>query len=342
MSSEPDVTPSSQHDNTTTKAVVDTEDGTTNTATPWPVSGTSTETWQPWSCIPSCCHRTKGGGDQIRCCLCGVWSHIKCLKLSPDETTGVWPCFDCRSIASDIKIMKASMLALTINIQHMIDAHSEELGHLRKKCESLEKDNASLKETNKRLEIKLTELKTAGPQLSSTNQTKTSLLSAAQWSGILMPLNYWIRRSSVSQEVTSKMYMIICISPTEPSNMLRYWLEAMTVWLGRIWNLWNCYTNTKTWLRKRTGWQRMRAVGWAGWAQAFPLVAKQWTNMQWVQSGHDRILGTGEESTGMTWVGEIAIVQQMNNPIPTHHHYQDVLNVMKPTTCLTLVATAKG
>ena len=40
----------------------------------------------------------------------------------------------------------------------------------------MEKDNASLKETNKRLEIKLTELKTAGPQLSSTNQTKTSLV----------------------------------------------------------------------------------------------------------------------------------------------------------------------
>ena len=91
-----------------------------------------------------------------------IWFHIKCPKLSPDETTGVWPCFDCRSIASDIKIVKATMLALTTNIQHMIDVHSEELGHLREKCESLEKDNASLKETNKCLEIKLTELKTAG------------------------------------------------------------------------------------------------------------------------------------------------------------------------------------
>ena len=68
------------------------------------------------------------------------------------------------------------MLALTTNIQHMIDANSEELGHLRKKCERLEKDNASLKETNKRLEIKLTELKTASPQLPSTNHTKTSLV----------------------------------------------------------------------------------------------------------------------------------------------------------------------
>ena len=231
MSSEPDVAPSSQQDNTTTKAVVDTEDGTTNTATPRAVSGTSTETSQPRSCIPSCRHRTKGGGDQIRCFLCGVWFHIKCLKLSPDETTGVWPCFDCTSIASDIKIVKASMLALTTNIQHMIDAHSEELGHLRKKCESLEKNNASLKETNKRLEIKLTELKTAGPHLSSTNQTKTS-----------------------------KMYMIICASPTEPSKMLRYWLEAMTEQLGPIRNLWkNCYTNTRTWLWKQTGWHRMYA-----------------------------------------------------------------------------------
>ena len=83
----------------------------------------------------------------------------------------------------------------------------------------------------------------------------------------------------------------------------------------------------------------MHAVGRAGRAQAFPLVAKQWTNVQWDQSGHDQIPGTGEESSGMTWVGEITIVQQMNNPISTHHHYQDVLNVMKPTTCLTLVVT---
>ena len=68
------------------------------------------------------------------------------------------------------------MLTLTTNIQHMIDAHSEELCHLRKKCESLEKDNASLKETNKRLGIKLTELKTAALQLSSTNQPNASLV----------------------------------------------------------------------------------------------------------------------------------------------------------------------
>ena len=68
------------------------------------------------------------------------------------------------------------MLALTTNIQHMIDTHSEELGHLRKKCESLEKDNASLKETNTRLEIKLTELKNAAPQLSSSKQTNASLV----------------------------------------------------------------------------------------------------------------------------------------------------------------------
>ena len=68
------------------------------------------------------------------------------------------------------------MLTLTTNIQHIIDAHSEELCHHRKKCESLEKDNVSLKETKKRLGIKLTELKTAGPQLSSTNQPNASLV----------------------------------------------------------------------------------------------------------------------------------------------------------------------
>ena len=99
-------------------------------------------------------------------------------------------------------------------------------------------------------------------------------------------------------------------------------------------------------LAHRQLWRRcdpfMHAVGRAGWAQAFPLVPKQthikWRNVLWNQSGHDQIPGTGEESTRLMWVGVIAIVQQLNNSIPTHHHYQDVLNVMKPTTCLTLVA----
>ena len=87
----------------------------------------------------------------------------------------------------------------------------------------------------------------------------------------------------------------------------------------------------------------MHAVGRAERAQAFPLVAKQtrieWMSVLWDQSDHDQIPGTGEESTGMTRVGIIAILQQMNNHIPTHNPYQDVLNVMKRITCLTLVAT---
>ena len=52
----------------------------------------------------------------------------------------------------------------------------------------------------------------------------------------------------------------------------------------------------------------MHAVGRAGRAQS-GISAGGETDSHW----------TGEESTGMTWVGEIAIVQQMNNPIPTNH-----------------------
>ena len=128
------------------------------------------------------------------------------------------------------------MLTLTTNNTIYDRRSCRGIGSPEKKCKSLEKDNASLKETNRHSDIKLAELKTAGPQLLLKKQTYASWLSAAQWSGILMPINCCMWRSSVSQEVTSKMYMIICASRTELSRMLRYLLKAMTVRLGPIQN----------------------------------------------------------------------------------------------------------
>ena len=51
-----------------------------------------------------------------------------------------------------------------------------ELNHLRQRCDKLEKDNESLKETNKHFETELSKLKASRSESSAANQTKTSLL----------------------------------------------------------------------------------------------------------------------------------------------------------------------
>ena len=156
--------------------VTDTDRVQMNTDTAQETPGSPSETSIVRSCIPGCRYRSKGGGDQIRCCVCGIWYHIKCLKLPSDECAGVWPCFDCRSMASDIKSVKVNILTLTTNVQSLIDSHTMELNHLRQRCDKLEKDNESLKERNKHLEDELTKLKTSRSVSPAENQTKTSLL----------------------------------------------------------------------------------------------------------------------------------------------------------------------
>ena len=82
-------------------------------------------------CIVGCKHCTKGGGDLIRCSLCGKWYHVKCLKLSTDEIGGVWPCFDCRNLSSDLKRTQSYIITLMDQVQHLVDSHDNEIAALK-------------------------------------------------------------------------------------------------------------------------------------------------------------------------------------------------------------------
>ena len=96
------------------------------------------------------------GGDLIRCCFCGKWYHVKCLKLSTDEIGGVWPCFDCRTLSSDLKRTQSYIITLMDQVQHLVDSHDKEIKQLRYRHEHLEKCNKELKEKNEELEIEIT------------------------------------------------------------------------------------------------------------------------------------------------------------------------------------------
>ena len=52
--------------------VTDTERAETNTGTVQDTPVIPRETSIVRSCIPGCRYRSKGGGDQVRCCLCGI------------------------------------------------------------------------------------------------------------------------------------------------------------------------------------------------------------------------------------------------------------------------------
>ena len=124
-------------------------------------------------CISGCRHRTRGGGELIRCCICGKWFHIKCLRLSQDECAGVWPCHECRTIAQDLKCTKASMQTLTLLVQKLVDSHSQELADLKSRCNKLENDNVTLLTKNNALEVEIASLKTCQK---SANVQDSSLL----------------------------------------------------------------------------------------------------------------------------------------------------------------------
>ena len=123
-------------------------------------------------CITGCRHRTRGGGELIRCCLCGKWYHIKCLKLTKEECAGLWPCSECRNIAGDVKIVKNNVQTLVLTVQKLVDSHSRELIDLRDRCDKLEQDNITLLAQNKSLEVELAALR----NVSSTQHEGPSLL----------------------------------------------------------------------------------------------------------------------------------------------------------------------
>ena len=115
----------------------------------------------PGLCISGCRHGTRGGGEMIRCCTCGKWFHIKCLRLSQDECAGVWPCYDCRTIAQDLKSTKENVQTLTLLVQKLVYSHSRELEDLRSRCNRLENDNVTLSTKNNALEVEIASLKSS-------------------------------------------------------------------------------------------------------------------------------------------------------------------------------------
>ena len=112
-------------------------------------------------CIPGYKHRKgKGGGDMLRCCLCGKRYHIKCLELTKDEVAGVWPSMTCRYLSDDMRSVNLKIDQLSSDMERVLVLLSSSLKEIQKQrddtlneCSTLRTENAQLREQNAALSI---------------------------------------------------------------------------------------------------------------------------------------------------------------------------------------------
>ena len=94
-------------------------------------------------CLKECKLKNKKNIDYIRRCLCAQWYHEKCVGISPGETIGVWPCPNCRNMASDLKDMRESFDKLTSHVKDLLTMQRAAQSHQ----ELLNSELTSLRET---------------------------------------------------------------------------------------------------------------------------------------------------------------------------------------------------
>ena len=114
----------------------------------------------PRHCLRTC--KLTHVKNMIRCCICAHWYHVKCLKLSQDDISGVWPCPDCRSMPSDIKQVDRKIDDMTSLLRDLIQtsgADREERAILHRDINELRQKHDGLLAKNSALETEVKELK---------------------------------------------------------------------------------------------------------------------------------------------------------------------------------------
>ena len=111
-------------------------------------------------CTEGC--KVKNSDNMVRCCVCAHWYHMKCLKLSEADISGVWPCFKCRNMARDIRNANDKIDVLTELVQTLVtsmEGNSDNLRTIKSQYAQMEDDNKLLKRKNEALETEVKELK---------------------------------------------------------------------------------------------------------------------------------------------------------------------------------------
>ena len=114
--------------------------------------------------VDGCKQNRKPTLDMIRCCMCCVWYHYRCVDIDPKDASeiGVWSCPSCRTIASNVKELLSKMdglLKVSLDVQQTnstltdkvttltdkLDAINDELANCRQECTKLREENQNLR-----------------------------------------------------------------------------------------------------------------------------------------------------------------------------------------------------
>ena len=126
-------------------------------------------------CIQTCKYNRKDnvGGLLLQCCLCTVWYHIKCMKITKKQLSKIefWPCPECRTMSKSIKGLHAAIKDLkslimgnmgstqpTAPLTPQTREDDRERAHLLEIIEVKSNECEELKQVNLQLKQKLDQL----------------------------------------------------------------------------------------------------------------------------------------------------------------------------------------
>ena len=120
--------------------------------------------------VDGCKPNRKPTLDMIRCCMCCVWYHYRCVDIDPKDASeiGVWPCPSCRTIASNVNELLSKMdglLKVSLDVQQTNSTLNDKVNTLTGKLDDLNdelvncrQEYTKLREENQTLRTQVGEL----------------------------------------------------------------------------------------------------------------------------------------------------------------------------------------
>ena len=104
-------------------------------------------------CTNSCLHHGHHKGkEMIRCCACAIWVHTDCIANVEEYLPGVWPCFDCRKLPTNVSQLSKSISNLTqlvVNLTNTVtllkEKHDSDMVEMKAMYEKLVVENNELR-----------------------------------------------------------------------------------------------------------------------------------------------------------------------------------------------------
>ena len=87
---------------------------------------------------------------------------MKCLKLSQDDISGVWPCDNCRHVAKDVSSLNVKfdkLLDIVESLSKSVEENNKDKSFLQMQYTKLKDEHFVLKQENEKLITEMGELK---------------------------------------------------------------------------------------------------------------------------------------------------------------------------------------